>query len=180
MAYSLFAQDKIDSSWRTNGDRFAIQLTRENNSEREINANLKIFRNDRIVLSNSLSCSMADVTAKDMNGDGFKDLLVYEGSGARSNQRYNLYIYQKEKRNYKRIKGFNLWPNMNTTEIRGVISSMALTGTVEYKFFRITSSGVLVDLKVSVVDENLDGREYDEAIKKLKSGQIQTDTLAKS
>jgi hypothetical protein len=103
-----------------------------------------------------------------MNSDNFTDLLVYQESGARSNETFNLFIFRPTNLDYKRVKGFEEWPNLNKTELKGILAACILSGTVEYKFFKLSDEGKFIDLDISVTDSLLDGKAYENELLKVK------------
>jgi len=104
----------------------------------------------------------------DMNDDGFDDLLLYQGAGARANETYNLFLYIKEKNTYQKVQRYAEWPNLRKTGIRGVLAATILTGTVEYRFFELDRSGKLTDLGITVEDRSFDGKGYQKGLKKVR------------
>jgi hypothetical protein len=101
---------------------------------------------------------------KDINGDGFVDLKVFCCSGARANEIYYLYLFNVKTKGYTKVEGFEDWPNLGKTHVKGLLVATILTGTVTYRFFQLTKTGELIDLNISVDDDNLDGKEYDSGI----------------
>ncbi|HNP24729.1 MAG TPA: hypothetical protein PKM63_22015 [Panacibacter sp.] len=162
--FTTYCQDSYDSVWAFKQQKFSLHLDVGEETFDKLNAKLIIAKNDKVLVSDSLMCSMVWLYAKDMNSDGFEDIMIYEGSGARANGRFNLYLFQPGSIAYKKIEAFNNWPNIDTTEIPGVLCSMILTGNVEYHFFQLTKKGSFIDLKISEVDKELDGNAYEKGI----------------
>lgn len=157
----LYSQLMLDSSFEINAHIYQIILNRDENIVADHNTQLTIFKDNIRLMLDSVYCSFLRIDFDDVNEDGFKDLLVYEGSGARSNERYNLYLFNNQKSNFIKVENFNLWPNLFKTGARGLLCAKILTGSVEYKFFQLTDSGNLVDIKVSEIDSNPDGKAYE-------------------
>ncbi len=126
---------------------------------------LFLFRNDKLTFVDSIEVTRKHVELEDINLDGFVDLKIYCCSGARANEVFYLYLYNSKVNGYTKVDGFEEWPNLNKTNIKGLLAATILTGTVTYRFFQITSSGELIDLNTSVDDYNLDGKEYDVGLK---------------
>ncbi|UBM59982.1 hypothetical protein LAG90_04875 [Marinilongibacter aquaticus] len=103
-----------------------------------------------------------------MNSDNLIDLLIYQSSGARANETFNLFLYRPTSMNYLKVEGFNDWPNMHSTKIPGVVASYILKGVNEYKFFEINSWGELTDLNISEADSYLDGKAYNKGLDKVR------------
>ncbi|MGN6604907.1 MAG: hypothetical protein ACTHK8_20795 [Ginsengibacter sp.] len=66
------------------------------------------------------------------------------------------------------MNGFQEWPNLNKTELNGILAACVLKGTVEYKFFKLSNEGKLIDLNISETDSLLDGKAYDKGLLKVK------------
>lgn len=104
----------------------------------------------------------------DIDGDGHSDLRIFQCSGPRANVTYNLFLFQKSENSFKKVKGFEDWPNLTPTKIKGILASTILTVSVEYRFFKIENSGELIDLNISEEDYNLDGKGYNKGLRKVK------------
>jgi hypothetical protein len=159
---------KLDSTWTITDQKFRITLKQNEESNPPINTNLILSRNNELLLSDSLWCSRLYIELQDMNDDGYDDLLVYQGSGARANETYNLFLYRKEKEDFQKVQSFNEWPNLRKTELKGILAATILTGIVEYRFFEIDSSGTLIDLGILVEDDAYDGKGYKKGLKQVK------------
>ncbi|MFC5624979.1 XAC2610-related protein [Algoriphagus winogradskyi] len=134
------------------------------------NTEIILFRNGQEIIKDSISIynGYFENRFEDMNSDGFNDILIYQGSGARANETYNLYIYQANTNDFKKVIAFNEYPNISPTDEKGVLVSMILTGVVDYKFFFLKDNGELIDLRITVIDENRDGKEYEKGLKEAK------------
>ena len=164
---STYGQTSLDSSWQIRGQKFRVFIEM-NDYDPPLNAQLRLFNGNDNVCFDSIFTVSTQIILEDLNSDGYKDLLVYQGPGARSNETYYLYQYIPKLQSYRRVKGFENWPNLNKAKFKGILVSTILTGTVEYRFFTLTSSGSLIDLQISEEDEDLDGKEYDIGLRKAK------------
>ena len=158
----------LDSTWTVNNQKFRLTLEQNEESPPPSNTSLSLSRNDEILLSDTLWCSRLEIELKDMNDDGFDDLLVCQASGARVNETYYLFLFSKEKNDFQKVLGYDEWPNLRKTELKGIFAATILTGTIEYRFFEIDSSGALKDLGISVEDDSYDGKGYKEGLKQAK------------
>lgn len=163
-----FSQETFDSSWIQNKTRFHLQIASNEKSTTDLNSKLILARDQNIILTDSILCAYLSVEHHDINADGYQDILVYQSSGARSNETANLFLYNKKQNCYTRVAHYNDWPNMDTVGTHGLLYSTILTGTVTYKFFMLNNSGKLLDLKIEVKDDNLDGKEFDQALIRAK------------
>ncbi|ARS34669.1 hypothetical protein [Pontibacter actiniarum] len=164
-----FAQEyTLDSAWTTHGQQFQVRLEQGEASNLPSNTKMSLFRNGGLLFSDSLWCSSLYMELADMNDDGFDDLLLYQGAGARANETYNLFLYIKEKNTYQKVQRYAEWPNLRKTGIRGVLAATILTGTVEYRFFELDRSGKLTDLGITVEDRSFDGKGYQKGLKKVR------------
>jgi hypothetical protein len=157
----------LDSTWNVNKQKFRITLELNENASLK-NTKVTLYRDKTELLTDSIFCSYLYVEFKDINTDGFKDVLVYQSSGARANETFNLFLYIPRENKFKKVDGFNDWPNLNTTELKGILVATILTGTVEYRFFRITDSAKLKDLGIFEEDLKLDGKSYKKGIGRVK------------
>jgi len=168
MLIGFFSEAQVevnDSLWDKNDAEFKLEIKADfkiENSNK--NTELKLYRDNQIILKDSIATTRLAKLFRDMNSDGNEDILIYERSGVRANETYNLYLYQPNSNDYKKVSGFNEIPNINTTDSKGILCSMILTGNVSYQFYFLTDNAELIDLKIRVTDENLDGKEYREGL----------------
>lgn len=163
-----FGQHSLDTTWRLTRLHFFRMTLQTHDTDADKNTRITLYREKTVVLTDSIYCSGLSVRFDDMNRDGYKDVLVYEGSGARANERYHLFLYLPQQNTFKKVIGFNEWPNISVTDIKGVLVATVLTGTVDYHFFRVTGSGKLMDLGISETDWKLDGSAYDVGLTKVR------------
>ena len=163
-----FAQtQKIDTTWQINKDKFRLVLTVKENKENP-NSSFVLLKNGMESKTDSLLSEIPLIYFQDFNNDSIKDLLIYKNSGARSNERYYLYLYNQKSKTYNKVSGFDNWPNMGGTTERNILSSLTLTGTNTYKFFELKDSGELKNLDITVTDSLLTGIPYEKGLEKAK------------
>jgi hypothetical protein len=162
-----YAQTEINELlWNKNDADFKIEIKTKINLQWEINSEICFYRNNQLILQDSIIVNRFETRFDDFNADANDDLLVFQGSGARPNEMFNLYLYQPKTNDYKKVIGFNDHPNVSVTDKKRILSSMILAGEVSYEFFVINDDAELIDLKIKVTDENLDGKEYDSGLLK--------------
>ncbi|HEY1115544.1 MAG TPA: hypothetical protein VGE66_18380 [Chitinophagaceae bacterium] len=162
------AQAKVDTSWMLNGHHFRLILEADEEAIYDLNAKAAFFRENTPLLSDSLLCSRLYMNFMDMNGDGFNDLLVFQSAGARANETYHLFLFRKKTNDFVRVEGYEAWPNLYKTKIRGVLAATILSGMVHYRFFLLTDKGELVDLDIVEEDDNLDGEEFEKGLRRVQ------------
>lgn len=164
-AFSLKSngQARFDTSWVISKSKFTALLV-GGNSDTSTDATLSLIRDNKVIFVDSIAVSNHYFKLEDINTDGFVDLKVYCCSGARANEVFYLYLYNIKTNRYLKVDGFEDWPNLTKTHVKGLLVATILTGIVTYRFFQITSAGELIDLNISVEDENLDGKEYDAGV----------------
>ena len=88
----------------------------EHNFENK-NACLRLIFNklgvDKILRADSLYCMYPDITLKDFNNDGTKDICLFYYNGGRANPTYYLYIVDTGHNNFHKVKGFENLPSPN-------------------------------------------------------------------
>jgi hypothetical protein len=173
---ACFGQKDINSlKWAVKDLNFELKVYSDYQMDvARPNTEIVLFREMVEVLRDSISIFHGDFNNRfeDMNSDGFEDVLIYQGSGARANETYNLFLFQPDTDEYKKVAGFNKTPNVSKTDHKGLLVSMVLTAMLDYEFFYLKDNGELIDLEIRVTDEDLDGAEYEmgviEAKKKLR------------
>jgi hypothetical protein len=106
------------------------------------NALLTITRrsNKKQVVRDSLYSQWIDVRFENYNDDGYKDILVYNYSGARgANSYYTLYATDVKNKTFRQIMGFD---NVVAPQIgsNGIIISTGLTNSsADYKFYKLSN-----------------------------------------
>src|ERR1700743_857378 len=72
----------------------------------------------------------------DFNNDGVKDLLVFYSDGARANPRFHLYLINNKLHRLIPVKGFEELTNAEFDSKSNIITSLGLSGTDYYSFYR--------------------------------------------
>ena len=133
------------------------------------NGKTLILTKDRIFSQNGGYVQFAD-----FNNDGIKDILVFYSDGARANPRFHLYLINNKLHRLIPVKGFEELTNAEFDSKNNIITSLGLSGTDYYSFYRITSENKLINLghsfEVREAHYDEDGYEakYDKAIKAIK------------
>jgi len=162
------SQSKLDTSWLVGIDKFRLVVNTNNNSINEVNSKVILYKNKKMLLTDSLLCSFLKFQFDDINKDSKKDFLIYKNTGARTNLTYYLFLYIEANKSYKRVVGYDEWPNVGRTKIKNILVSEIRSGTYEYKFFKLLDSGKLINLDVSQVDNELDGNGYEKGLKRAR------------
>jgi hypothetical protein len=170
--FKSYSQNKLDTILTQKDDIYKIKLEMDGNML-DLNTLIRIFRNNQLILSDSVFSTSLYVEFKDMNSDGFNDILIYQSIGMRANVTYNLFLFQQYNNSFKRVVGFDEFPNLDTTKFKGILCSTILTGTVEYRFFKILNSGDIIDLNISEEDKFYNGKGYKKGLRKVKKLQKQ-------
>jgi hypothetical protein len=161
--------ERNNVEWQQNDADFELKVfTDYGINPSKTNTELILCRNNKEIFADSISINNGYFKHifNDMNSDGHDDILIYQGSGARANETYNLYLYQSKSNDYKKVIGFNESPNFLKTDVKGIITSMILTANVDYEFYFLKDNAELIDLKIRITDEKLDGIKFRKAIKK--------------
>jgi len=130
------------------------------------NGKTLILTKDSLVSQNGGYVKFAD-----FNNDGVKDLLVFYFDGARANPRFHLYLINNKLHRLIRVKGFEELTNAEFDSKNNIITSLGLSGTDYYSFYRITNENKLINLGHSFevreahYDEDGYDSKYDKAIK---------------
>jgi hypothetical protein len=110
----------------------------------------------------------------DFNNDGIKDLLVFYFDGARANPRFHLYLINNKLHRLIPVKGFEELTNAEFDSKNNIITSLGLSGTDYYSFYRITSENKLINLGHSFevreahYDEDGYDTKYEKALNAIK------------
>jgi hypothetical protein len=122
---------------------------------------------DRLLLSDSLYSMSSDIEFQDFNNDKIEDVLVFYYSGGRANPTYHLYLVNKVGKFLTKVKGFENMPNPSLDTSLNIISSIALSGSNKYSFYRINERNELIDLGHSYFEDPADSLQYEKAIKSI-------------
>jgi len=104
-----------------------------------------------------------NITYEDYNGDGTKDLLIFEDTGARGgNSFYNLYLINPKKHTLTKVKDFDKIVNPSYNKKYKVIVSYGLTGTNNYQLYRLDKK--LTPYEIGDSFEDTDDLDLDKKI----------------
>jgi len=104
---------------------------------------------------------------QDFNNDKIKDVLIFYSTGARANPTYHLYLTDKKNRKLIRVTGFEKLPNPSLDRTNNIITSIGLSGTNYYSFYRINMKNRLVNLRHSYEENPSDSTQYEKAIRQI-------------
>ena len=104
---------------------------------------------------------------KDFNNDNVKDIILFYYTGARANETYHLYVTDKRRQKLIRVKGFEELPNPMLDTTNNIITSIALSGTNYYSFYRIDAKNKLINLGHSFEENPNDSSQYEKAIQQI-------------
>lgn len=125
---------------------FILTLTRCDNPDSDVNlrnnTSLKITRGNEELLTDRIMCAYLHVEFHDFNGDRVKDILVVNGTGARANTMYFLYIFDKQNDKFKRIKGFENIFNPTYIPDYNMIESYVLSGVNYICYYKIQGDSI--------------------------------------
>jgi hypothetical protein len=121
----------------------------------------------KVLFRDSLFCMYPDIDFQDYNNDKIKDVLVFYYTGARANPTYHLYLTNLKNHNLIRVKGFEELPNPALDTTNNIITSIALSGTNYYSFYRINTQNKLIDLGHRYEENPNDSTQYEKAIRKI-------------
>jgi len=157
-----------DSSYKLNLRLFDTTNRYEAEKKNTVLTFSKQYRNQiKIFFRDSLFCMYPGIDFKDFNNDKIKDVMIFYYTGARANETYHLYLTDEKSHNLIRVKGFEELPNpvLNTTT--NIITSIALSGTNYYGFYRIDTKNNLINLGHSFEENPNDSTQYEKAIRQI-------------
>jgi len=120
-----------------------------------------------ILFRDSMFCMYPNIDFQDFNNDKIKDPLVFYYTGGRANPTYHLYLTDNKNHKLIRVKGFEELPNPYLDTINNIISSVALSGTNYYCFYRINSKNKLINLGYSFEENPKDTTQFEKAIRQI-------------
>lgn len=138
----------------------------EKNSILVIEQNLKNRKS--VILKDSIFSSVQEIKFADFNNDKMKDVLVQNISDVRSNWTYYLYLYNPKTNSFKRVKGFEEIKNPKYNSKDNIVESYVVSGQNWIGFYKIKNN-IAVDLKIEIENGEYFDRDYEKAIKKIKS-----------
>jgi len=121
----------------------------------------------KIFFRDSMFCMYPDIDFQDFNNDKVKDVLVFFYTGARANPTYHLYLTDPKNHDLIRVKGFEELPNPGLDTTNNIITSIALSGTNYYSFYRIDKKNKLINLEHSFEENPSDSTQYEKAIRQI-------------
>lgn len=128
----------------------------------------KINGKNSTLIKDSIFSRVQKIEFKDFNGDKIKDLLIQNISDARSNWTYNLYLYNPQTNNFKRVIGFEEIKNPIYNSKYKIIESHVNSGKNWAAFYKIKKFKVY-DYNIEIIDDGSPKaeKEYRKAIKKI-------------
>ena len=121
----------------------------------------------KVIFKDSLYCMHPFIDFQDFNNDKIKDVLIFYSTGARANPTYHLYLTDKKSRKLIRVTGFEKLPNPSLDRTNNIITSIGLSGTNYYSFYRINMKNRLVNLRHSYEENPSDSTQYEKAIRQI-------------
>jgi hypothetical protein len=121
----------------------------------------------KIFFHDSIFCLHPDIDFQDFNNDKVKDVLVFYYTGARANPTYHLYLTDLKNHNLIRVKGFEELPNPDLDTTINIITSIALSGSNYYTFYRINSKNKLINLGHGYEDNPNDSIQYERTVRQI-------------
>ncbi|GAO43341.1 hypothetical protein FPE01S_02_04460 [Flavihumibacter petaseus NBRC 106054] len=143
-----------------------------NNYDAEKNNTILTFskkgRNQtKALFRDSMFCMYQDIDFKDFNNDKIADITVFYYTGARANPTYHLYLTDLKNHRLIRVKDFEELPNPDLDTTNNIITSIALSGTNYYSFYRIDTKNKLKNLGHSFNENPNDSTQYEKAIRQI-------------
>jgi hypothetical protein len=120
-----------------------------------------------IFFRDSMFCMYPDIDFQDFNNDKVKDVLVFYYTGARANPTYHLYLTDLKNHNLIRVKGFEELPNPDLDTTKNIITSITLSGSNYYSFYRINSKDKLINLGHGYEDNSNDSTQYERTVRQI-------------
>ena len=177
-SHNILAQNtvkvKCDSIYKGKGIQIKLETfddekdgyDGEKNSILVIEQNLKNRKS--VILKDSIFSSVQEIKFADFNNDKIKDVLVQNISDVRSNWTYYLYLYNPKTNSFKRVKGFEEIKNPKYNSKDNIVESYVVSGQNWIGFYKIKNN-IAVDLKIEIDNGEYFDRDYEKAIKKIKS-----------
>lgn len=140
----------------------------ENEKNSILIINQKINGKNSILIKDSIFSRVQEIEFKDFNGDKIKDVLIQNIADVRSNWTYNLYLYNPQTNNFKRVIGFEEIKNPSYNSKYKIIESHVNSGKNWAAFYKIKNFKVY-DYKIEIIDDGSlkAEKEYRKAIKKI-------------
>jgi len=140
----------------------------ENEKNSILIINQKINGKNSTLIKDSIFCKVQEIEFKDFNNDKIKDILIQNISDVRSNWTYNLYLYNPQINNFKRVIGFEEIKNPTYNSKYKIIESHVNSGKNWAAFYKIKNFKVY-DYNIEIIDDGSlkAEKEYRKAIKKI-------------
>ena len=145
--------EKLDTTisifWNPNLKVRVQIIEPEEQSEQKKNTVLTLYSSDQgskhILYRDSIYAYTIKFRLMDLNGDGIKDLLVYNTNNGPDNRCYHLYLVDQQQERLTRVKGFEKVFNPYYEQRRcGIIGGLFIKNKIIMHRFLINSKGTLV------------------------------------
>lgn len=152
--YLLFSQSNKDIDETLVRENISIKLNMMKKlADDEPNYLLTIYRNKKPILEDKIFSKIGEIDIVDFNDDGVKDILVQNISDVRGNWTYYLYLYDKKKKDFRKVKDFETIKNPQYNSQYKIIESYVVSGKNYINFYRIKNHKI-EDLNLSITDDN--------------------------
>ncbi|OXA79001.1 hypothetical protein SAMN05444397_102226 [Flavobacterium aquidurense] len=140
----------------------------ENDKNSILIINQKINGKNSTLIKDSIFSRVQEIEFKDFNNDKIKDVLIQNISDVRSNWTYNLYLYNPQTNNFKRVIGFEEIKNPSYNSKYKIIESHVNSGKNWAAFYKIKNFKIY-DYNIEIIDDGSlkAEKEYSKAIKKI-------------
>ncbi len=178
-AIKIFDEPKVDCDWKYeypfSDHTYVLAIQRcLNSQDQEKNSTIYFGRDrgqtDQLFWKEKIAVQYPDQAKhEDFNGDGYKDVLIFKGTGARgSNELYYLYVANPKNKTLARIKGFETIANPSFHQKYKVIVGYGFAGQNYYSIYRISKNNTVYQLGKSFEDTfDGDQKELDQKIAQL-------------
>ncbi len=120
-----------------------------------------------IFFRDSMFCMRASIDFQDFDNDKVNDVLIFHYTGARANPTYYLYLTDQKNHHLIPVKGFEELTNPFLDTSNNIISSIALSGSNYYSFYRIKSNNKLINLGHGYKDNPNDSNQYERTVSQI-------------
>lgn len=117
------------------------------------------------VYRDTIYSRVQEISFKDFNNDGVKDILIQNISDVRSNWTHNLYLTDLKENRLKKVKGFNKIKNPNYLPEYNLIDNYVNSGKNWTSFYKIQNDSI-INCDIVVYDKQLDDNTYEEEHKR--------------
>jgi hypothetical protein len=155
-----------DSSYQLNVHIFNTDASSEDEINSVITYNHVRQGKTKQIFRDSFYCmDKGYMLRQDLNDDHIQDVLIFCYSGVRANPSYHLFLADTIRHKLTYVKGFEELPNPSLDPVYNVIASLALSGTSDYRFYRINSKNKLISLGHGYEERDNDSTQYERAIR---------------